>query len=106
MWVDSSLRRVSHLLADQCGLLGDDVARLENGSAVPEYEIHGSVDGAVGVELAKSVSVECVLEAVEGAAVECHLIRTHSHCHSLVATRSSCVPDGEILPDESTASHN
>lgn len=85
VWVGLALGGVRVLLANQSGLLSYDIRVLEDGQRVPEDEIHGTRDGASGVELSESVCVECVLPTVEGALIEGDLIAAHTHRHRLVA---------------------
>lgn len=84
MRIGASLCRVGILLADQSGQLGGDVTRLEDDGTVAEDEVYGSHHCAFSVVLAECVCVECVLEAVEGAAEEGDLVCAHSECYGLV----------------------
>lgn len=71
--VELALRSDGVLLAGH-GLLGQDIAVLEDDRGVAEDEVHRPVDRALAVELAVGVCVECVLECVHGAPVEERLI--------------------------------
>ena len=47
-----------------------NVAILKNNNSVSEYEVHGTIDVAVAVELALGVNIESVLVAFEAASIE------------------------------------
>ena len=100
------LGRVRVLLPQDRGLLSNDSARLERDRTVSEYEVDGARDVGFAVKLAERVRVERVLPAIEGALVECGLVCTHTHCHRLVACRSSRVTGSECLADETRAFNN
>lgn len=85
------LGRVRVLLPQDRGLLSNDGARLERNRTVSEHEVDGARDVAFTVKLAERMRVERVLPAIEGALVERGLVCAHTHCHRLVAFRSSRV---------------
>lgn len=50
---------------------GEDLAILDDDSAVAEDEVHSAGDTAFALELPEGVGVECALIAEDAAAVEC-----------------------------------
>lgn len=77
-----------------------DVAVLDDGNGVAEYEVLGAVNVAVAVELALRIHVQGVLVALEAAAIENGEIPSGPECHGLVVLRSGRVLKGYVPSDE------
>jgi hypothetical protein len=78
-----------------------DVAVLDDGEGVAEYEVFDAVNVAVVVELAQRIiHIQGVLVALEAAEIENREIPFRLECHSLVVSRSGRVLKGYVPSDE------
>lgn len=97
--------RDGHLLVRK-RLSGVDVAILEDGLAIAEDEVDGSVNVALAEELPERVSIKSVLVSLDAAAVEGRSVGVHSQGHRLVVfwagrVAECYVPSNEALSGDS-----